>query len=185
MLRAAALGLWLIAGVAADCKPDGAYESHVETCGDHTDCADGQCCCYRWKACTGGQCVCGPESVVSSNCFECSPGYYASGTDCLQCDCEPEGTVANTGPNTFCSDGNDGTGACNCKDGFRGTRCEEEISPPSPPTPPPPPSAPPPPPPPEPPPPKPPPSPPPPRSPPPCGKKKVDGGAVVEEDCAF
>ena len=144
-----------LCGVAATCFPDGDYvdDDLGSKCIHETTACDGPtCCCYRQKNCVGGVCECGEAYTISSNCFDCSPGYYSQASVCIPCDhCDRDGTQMDREgydpilgwPKVQC---NPADGTCYCKFGWRGARCEHQDSPPSPPVPPPPPPLPPPPP---------------------------------------
>lgn len=69
-----------------------------------------------------GQCKC-KQFRDGLRCDYCIVGYFlinADNVDCLQCGCDPVGTVAGT----FCDKN---TGECVCKvyNGIGGTRCNE------------------------------------------------------------
>ena len=143
-----------LCGVAATCFPDGDYvaDDLGSKCIHETACDGPTCCCYRQKNCVGGVCECGEAYTISSNCFDCSPGYYSQASVCIPCDhCDRDGTQLDREgydpilgwPKVQC---NPADGTCYCKFGWRGARCEHQDSPPSPPVPPPPPPLPPPPP---------------------------------------
>lgn len=59
------------------------------------------------------QCKCLPH-VVGLNCDKCKDGYYniQSGQGCISCQCNPEGSQANS----TC----DAQGKCKCKKGYTG-----------------------------------------------------------------
>ena len=142
-----------LCGVAALCFPDGDYvaDNLGAKCIHETACDGPTCCCYRQKNCGGGVCECGEAYTISSNCFDCSPGYYSQASICIPCICHRPGTQLDREgydpilgwPKVEC---NPEDGACYCKFGWRGVRCEHQDSPPSPPVSPPPPPLPPPPP---------------------------------------
>ena len=140
-----------LCGVAATCFPDGDYvdDDLGSKCIHETACDGPTCCCYRQKNCVGGVCECGEAYTISSNCFDCSPGYYSQASVCIPCaHCDRDGTQMDREgydpilgwPKVQC---NPADGTCYCKFGWRGARCEHQDSPPSPPVPPPPPTLPP------------------------------------------
>ena len=135
-----------LCGVAATCFPDGDYvdDDLGSKCIHETACDGPTCCCYRQKNCVGGVCECGEAYTISSNCFDCSPGYYSQASVCIPCaHCDRDGTQMDREgydpilgwPKVQC---NPADGTCYCKFGWRGARCEHQDSPPSPPVPPPP-----------------------------------------------
>lgn len=54
-----------------------------------------------------------------TNCEECDKSFYKNGILCEFCDCNPLGTIMGTD----CL-----SGICQCKEGFRGVKCDRCIS---------------------------------------------------------
>lgn len=71
------------------------------------------------------QCTCNPNRI-GTRCESCAAGFFLlnlNGIDCLECNCDPIGSV----PGSIC---NSLTGECTCKiaNGIGGTRCDQCLS---------------------------------------------------------